>query len=85
MHNSMRLVKGPKRCTLMIHPDDATQLQIQPGELVKVISRVGFIEIEAEITQDIMPGVVSIPHGWGHHRQRYSMANSTAILWSKCQ
>ena len=69
MHNSMRLVKGPKRCTLMIHPDDANKFQIQQSELVRVLSNVGFIEIETEITEDIMPGVVSIPHGWGHHRK----------------
>ena len=69
MHNSLRLVKGPKRCTLMIHPDDAQKLRIQNNETVNVFSRVGCVEIEVEITEDIMPGVVSIPHGWGHHRQ----------------
>ncbi|MDX2304677.1 MAG: molybdopterin oxidoreductase family protein [Microscillaceae bacterium] len=68
MHNSLRLVKGPNRCTLMIHPEKAAEKNLAQGEMVKVCSRVGFIEIEVEITEDIMPGVLSIPHGWGHHR-----------------
>ncbi|HEX4917248.1 MAG TPA: molybdopterin oxidoreductase family protein [Limnobacter sp.] len=66
MHNSLRLVKGKDRCTLMIHPDDATRLSIQDGQMVRVESRVGDIALPAEISPHIMPGVVSIPHGWGH-------------------
>ncbi|WP_372368456.1 molybdopterin oxidoreductase family protein [Candidatus Uabimicrobium sp. HlEnr_7] len=68
MHNCRRLVKGPNRCTMWIHSSDASALSIQNGSNVKVTSRVGEIEIEAEIYDDIMPGVVSIPHGWGHGR-----------------
>jgi anaerobic selenocysteine-containing dehydrogenase len=68
MHNSKRLVRGKNRCTLMIHPDDAAARGIENGQVVEVRSRVGCVWIEAEITPDIMPGVVSIPHGWGHHR-----------------
>ncbi len=68
MHNSERLVKGKSRCTLMMHPDDAQRLSIVNGQKVIVKSRVGSLQIEAELTEDLMTGVVSIPHGWGHHR-----------------
>ncbi len=69
MHNSQRLVKGKNRCTALIHPDDAQRLGISDGESIVVSSRVGEIEIPAEITDRMMPGVISVPHGWGHHRQ----------------
>jgi anaerobic selenocysteine-containing dehydrogenase len=69
MHNSERLVRGKNRCTLMIHPDDAMRRNVVNGATVEVMSRVGRIEIAAEITEDIMPGVVSLPHGWGHDRR----------------
>lgn len=68
MHNSERLVKGPVRCTLLIHPDDATAAGVAEGDTVEVRSRVGAIELPAELSEDIMPGTVSIPHGWGHDR-----------------
>ena len=53
----------------MIHPEDAQRNQIKNGQKIQAISRVGSVEIEAEITEEIMKGVVSIPHGWGHHRK----------------
>ena len=68
MHNSRRLVKGPERCTLLIHPADAANRQISTGQMVAVHSRVGCITLPAEISDEMMPGVVSIPHGWGHTR-----------------
>lgn len=68
MHNSQRLVKGPDRCTILVHPADARKLNIKEGGLLKVSSRVGSIQLPASLTEDIMPGVVSIPHGWGHSR-----------------
>jgi len=68
MHNSPRLVKGPNRCTVMIHPDDAAARGLAGGEMAVVSSRMGSIEIEVEISSEVMPGVVSIPHGWGHGR-----------------
>ncbi len=68
MHNSQRLVRGKNRCTLMIHPTDASKKGITEGSSVRVISRVGGVELPAEITENIMPGVVSIPHGFGHAR-----------------
>ena len=66
MHNSLRLVKGKNRCTLMIHPDDAMRLDVRETDWVRVSSRVGTIELQAELTDEVMQGVVSIPHGWGH-------------------
>lgn len=68
LHNSHRLVKGPDRCTLMIHPDDAAQRGVVDGEVVRVRSRVGSVDVAVEATADLRPGVVSLPHGWGHHR-----------------
>jgi anaerobic selenocysteine-containing dehydrogenase len=64
MHNLEVLVKGPERCTLRIHPDDAARLGVTARARVR--SRVGEVELPVEITLDIRPGVVSIPHGWGH-------------------
>jgi anaerobic selenocysteine-containing dehydrogenase len=69
MHNSQRLVKGKERCTMMIHPDDATRSGLTDGAEASVKTEAGEILLPAEITEDIMPGVVSIPHGWGHTRQ----------------
>ena len=69
MHNSYRLIKGKSRCTLMLHPKTAAQHNIVDGQEVKVTSRVGSVIIVAEVTDDLMPGVVSIPHGFGHARE----------------
>ncbi len=69
MHNFTRLVKGKKRCNVLLHPNDAAKLGIKEGEDVKVVSNIGDIVLPAEITDDVMEGVVSIPHGWGHHRK----------------
>jgi anaerobic selenocysteine-containing dehydrogenase len=74
MHNSHRLVKGPMRCTLMIHPEDARRRGIAPGAVVLVASRSGTVELPAELTDEVMPGVVSLPHGWGHHRPGLRLA-----------
>ena len=67
MHNVEALVKGKDRCTLHLHPDDAAVLGLADGDLAEVASRVGWVEAPVEVTADIMPGVVSLPHGWGHH------------------
>jgi len=68
MHNSQRLVKGPARCVLYMHPSDAQRRGLENGERVCVRSRTGAIEVPLEITEAVMPGVVSLPHGWGHDR-----------------
>jgi anaerobic selenocysteine-containing dehydrogenase len=66
MHNLEPLVKGKDRCTMHVHPDDASRLGLEDGALASVSSRVGSIDAPVEVTDAIMPGVVSIPHGWGH-------------------
>ena len=69
MHNFTRLVKGPQRCTLQVSPDDAEREGWHTGSRVNIASRAGQIVVELEITDTMMPGVVSLPHGYGHGRQ----------------
>jgi anaerobic selenocysteine-containing dehydrogenase len=66
MHNIEVLVKGKPRCTLHVHPDDAARLGVRDGHHARVASRVGEVDAVVEVTEDIRPGVVSLPHGWGH-------------------
>ncbi|HEY3834867.1 MAG TPA: molybdopterin-dependent oxidoreductase [Acidimicrobiia bacterium] len=66
MHNVRVLVKGKPRCTLHVHPDDARSRALVDGAKAKVMSQTGELEIAVEVTDAIRPGVVSIPHGWGH-------------------
>ncbi|MET0685500.1 MAG: molybdopterin oxidoreductase family protein [Solirubrobacteraceae bacterium] len=66
MHNLPRLVSGPERCTLHVHPDDAARLGLADGELAEVRSRTGAVHAPVEVTDRVMAGVVSLPHGWGH-------------------
>lgn len=69
MHNSQRLVKGKGRCNAMIHPDDAKRLAVGDGDDVVVSTPSGTITLPAWLCDDIMPGVISVPHGWGHDRE----------------
>jgi anaerobic selenocysteine-containing dehydrogenase len=66
MHNVKVLVKGKPRCTLQVHPDDAVSLGLTDGASAQVRSRVGEVTAPVEVTDSIRPGVVSLPHGWGH-------------------
>lgn len=66
MHNIEVLVKGKPRCTLHVHPDDAVKLGVREGGVARVASRVGEVDAIVEVTDSIRPGVVSLPHGWGH-------------------
>lgn len=68
LHNSERLLKGKERCTLLIRPDDAASRSLEAGARARVRSRVGVVEVQVEISDEVMPGVVSLPHGWGHQR-----------------
>ncbi|HEY0636933.1 MAG TPA: molybdopterin dinucleotide binding domain-containing protein, partial [Pseudonocardiaceae bacterium] len=68
LHNSPRLMKGRARCTLLVHPDDAATLGLTDGAGAVVTSRVGQVVVPVEVTDAVMPGVVSLPHGWGHGR-----------------
>jgi anaerobic selenocysteine-containing dehydrogenase len=87
MHNVEVLVKGRPRCTLHVHPDDASRLGLVDGQPASVASRAGEVTIPAEVTDAIRPGVVSIPHGWGHDlpgvelsvARRYAGVNSNLL------
>jgi anaerobic selenocysteine-containing dehydrogenase len=68
MHNSERLMKGRPRHHLLVHPDDLAERGLVDGQLVRVRSRTGTVEVEAQASTDVMRGVVSLPHGFGHHR-----------------
>lgn len=67
-HNSHRLVKGKNQCTLLLNPENAQTLGIKNGQIVQVSSATGSIEIEAEVSDEIMKNVVSIPQGWGSRK-----------------
>lgn len=80
MHNSQRLVRGPERCTLLMHPKDAGERGLRDGQRVRVSSRAGAVEVALAVSDGIRPGVVSLPHGWGHDRPgtRLRVANAHA-------
>jgi len=78
MHNLPRMIKGPNSCTAMINPSDATSHNIKPGDLIRIKSRVNEVEIEAEVTDEIMAGTISIPHGWGHDREGIRLGKASA-------
>lgn len=69
MHNSQRLVKGKDRCALFINPLDASQRGLQDRGKARIMSRVGELQVDVKVTEDVMPGVVCLPHGWGHDRE----------------
>ena len=66
MHNMRTLVKGKPRCTLQVHPDDAASLGLEAGGAATITSRSGSVVAPVEVTDVVRPGVVSLPHGWGH-------------------
>lgn len=66
MHNLPVLARGPERCTLQVHPADAERLGLADGGRARVTSRTGQVQAPVEVTDRVMPGVVSLPHGWGH-------------------
>jgi anaerobic selenocysteine-containing dehydrogenase len=67
-HNAKLLVSGKDRCVLEIHPQDAARRGIATGQRVALKSRVGQVVVPASVTDAVMPGVVSLPHGWGHDK-----------------
>ncbi|MFF4546162.1 molybdopterin oxidoreductase family protein [Streptomyces sp. NPDC001406] len=68
MHNVPALTGGTNRCTLHIHPEDADRLGVRDGANVRVKGAGGEVVAPAEVTDGVRPGVVSLPHGWGHDR-----------------
>ncbi len=74
MHNTARLVKGPPRCTLLVHPTDAASRNLGDGDLARLGSDAGAVVVPVEVTDAMLQGVVSLPHGWGHDREGTCLA-----------
>ncbi len=74
LHNVGPLMKGKDRCTLLMHDADAERREVATGDLVTVTSSGGHIDVPVEVTDAIMRGVVSMPHGWGHGKEGTRMA-----------
>ncbi|MFG3006032.1 molybdopterin oxidoreductase family protein [Streptomyces calvus] len=68
MHNVPALTGGSNRCTLHLHPEDAERLGVRDGQTVRIKGAGGEVTAPAEVTDAVRPGVVSLPHGWGHDR-----------------
>jgi anaerobic selenocysteine-containing dehydrogenase len=66
MHNVPALMRGRERCTLLVHPDDARALGLADAEMATVKTDGGSIDVPVHVSDEMMPGVVSLPHGWGH-------------------
>ena len=77
-HNVLRMVKGPTRCTLKPHPRDAEARGISAGDAVTITSRTGAVTAPVELSDEVMPGVASLPHGWGHNREGTRMGVASA-------
>jgi anaerobic selenocysteine-containing dehydrogenase len=78
MHNSLRLVKGPPGWILLIHPQDAAARGLDEGDRARIQSRAGIVEAPVGVTDDVMAGVVSLPHGWGHSREGAALSVAKA-------
>lgn len=79
MHNSERLTRGRPRHQLLMNPADLASRKLIDGSRVRVTSRVGSVEVEVAATDDLMPGVVSLPHGYGHARDGVLMTRSREV------
>jgi anaerobic selenocysteine-containing dehydrogenase len=79
MHNSQRLTKGRTRHELLMHPDDLAVRGIEDGAMVTVKSRVGSVLVEVAASDSMMPGVVSLPHGYGHRLPGVRMASAVDV------
>jgi anaerobic selenocysteine-containing dehydrogenase len=78
-HNSTRLTRGKPRHQLLMHPGDLADRGIADGSLVDVASRVGSVRVEVAATDDIMPGVVSLPHGYGHQQDGTRLRHASKL------
>ncbi|MEZ4282861.1 MAG: molybdopterin oxidoreductase family protein [Myxococcota bacterium] len=78
MHNIPALVSGRSRCTLLMHPADAAARGLANGARARIRSRAGALEVEVETSDALMPGVVSLPHGWGHDVEGIAMRVAAA-------
>ncbi|MFH9040798.1 molybdopterin oxidoreductase family protein [Streptomyces sp. NPDC017966] len=78
MHNVPALTGGSNRCTLHLHPEDAARLGVRDGQPVRIKGAGGEVTAPAEVTDGVRPGVVSLPHGWGHDRPGTRMRHAAA-------
>ncbi|MDG2050744.1 MAG: molybdopterin-dependent oxidoreductase [Myxococcota bacterium] len=78
MHNAPALMTGKDRCTLLIHPEDARPRGLEDGMQAEVQSRAGRVEVAVEVTEEMRPGVVCLPHGFGHDRPGTRLAVASA-------
>jgi anaerobic selenocysteine-containing dehydrogenase len=78
LHNVERLVRGRDRCTLLVHPDDAARAGLTDGARAEVRSEAGALEVAVQVSDEMMPGVVSLPHGWGHDKPDTRLAVARA-------
>jgi anaerobic selenocysteine-containing dehydrogenase len=76
MHNVPRLMRGKDRCTLLMHPHDAASRGLADGAEVEIVSRTGRVRAPLEVSDEMKPGVVSLPHGWGHDRPGIRLATA---------
>jgi anaerobic selenocysteine-containing dehydrogenase len=79
MHNSERLTKGRPRHQLLVNPQDLAARNILDGATVKVSSRVGSVEVEVKASDDMMRGVVSLPHGYGHQKEGVRLSRASLV------
>jgi anaerobic selenocysteine-containing dehydrogenase len=79
MHNAARLTRGRPRHHLLMHPDDLAARGLDDGSLVTVASRVGKVVVEVKAADDMMPGVVSLPHGYGHQVGGTRLGNAQGV------
>ena len=84
LHNIRQYTRGKNRCTLLVHPEDAERIGLAEGGTAELRSRTGRITAEVEITEDIMPGVVSLPHGFGHVYGDSQQSNAAQNAGSCC-
>jgi anaerobic selenocysteine-containing dehydrogenase len=84
LHNLPALAKGPNRCTLLIHPGDAKRLGLEGGKFVRVRSRVGEIQVQCQVSDEMMAGVVSLPHGYGHQLEGVKLSVAQAKQPGAC-
>jgi anaerobic selenocysteine-containing dehydrogenase len=74
MHNLPTLAKGPERCTALVHPDDARRAGLADGAHARLAGAGRTVEVTVELSDQVMPGVVCLPHGWGHDQPGARMA-----------
>jgi len=88
LHNVEVLVKGRDRCTLLVHPDDAAARGLVDGGSARITSSAGSVVAPVEVSDEVLPGVVSLPHGWGHDLEgvrlgvarRYAGVNANLLV-----